>query len=89
MHKFLKEVAVILSHFRIFLFVPFLKCSFISVPAISIGTRSCLRSAAALQETRGGVNKSILFLQVAFTIPLFSSVVFLPFLQQKETLPIG
>lgn len=88
MHEAFEKIAVILSHFRIFPFVPFLKRSFMVVPAISIHTRSCLLSAAALQETKIGVNKSILFLQVAFKIPLFSSVVFLPFLQQKETLPI-
>lgn len=86
--KLLKEVAMVLSHLRISPFVPLLKCSFTVVPAIGICTRSCLQSAAALQEAKIEVNKSIHFLQVAFTIPLFSSVVFLPFLQQKETSPI-
>lgn len=74
---------MILSQFTTF---P-LKCSFMAVPAVIVHPRSCFQAAAALQEIK------MRWLSLSFPCKwhlwfvLFSSVVFLRFLQQKETLP--
>lgn len=83
MHHAFERIAVILPQFTTF---P-LKCSFMVVPAVSAHPRTCFQAAAALQEAK------MRWLSLSFPCKwhswfvCFFSVVFLRFLQQKETLP--